>query len=65
MYSEGVNLEVLTEDEIELLPEIKRMRVGKEPVPRCVLFVSRKLPITREDIRWAKEMMEQEYGEVI
>jgi len=60
-----MSVEVLTEDEIELLPEIKRMRVGKEPVPRCVLFVSRKLPITREDIRWAKEMMEKEYGEVI
>jgi len=65
VYSEGVNLEVLTEDEIELLPEIKRMRIGKEPVPRYVLFACRQLPITREDIRWAKEMMEQEYGEVI
>ena len=52
--------EVLTEDEIELLPEIKRMRIGKEPVPRYVLFVARQLPVTNEDIRWAKEMMASE-----
>ena len=53
-------MDFLTEDEINVLPEIKRMRIGKEPVPRYVLFAARKLPITREDIRWAKEVMARE-----
>lgn len=49
-------MEYLTEEEIEAHPDIKRLRVGSEPVPRGVLFVARRLPIDEDDIAWAREV---------
>ena len=49
--------EFLTEAEIDRLPRIRELRRGKEPVPRCVLHVAKRVEPTPEDIEWAKQVV--------